>query len=119
MFLESRVFINAMELFSFVRNFSKRIGLTGAVDIPWIRGQQRCSFNLRNVFILICLTQLCASTLAYFLFKAGTIAEQADSFYTFLSGSLCLLNLLVNIWKMPQMIRTVEHLEDFIGKSAN
>lgn len=108
---------STMKLFRFVRKFLKTIGLTDPIKVPWNKNQQRCSLNFRNLFILICLLHLCISTLAFFLFEAVTIGEQADSFYTILTELMCLLNLLVSIWKVPQMIDTIERFEHFIGKS--
>lgn len=103
-----------MKLFQFIRNLHKTIGLTApSFDQS---NQQRCSFNFRNISILICMIELTISSILYFLFEATALNEQAESFYTCLSEIACISDFLVNIWNVPKMVKLIEKFERFIEK---
>lgn len=100
-----------MKLFRFIRNLLKTIGLTVPSDQT---NQQRCSFNFKNIFILICIIELTISSILYFLFEVRTLDERSESFYTCLSEISCLVDFMANMWKVPKMIKAIERIEKFI-----
>lgn len=105
-----------MKLFRLIRIFYKKLGLTDDSTIQ-LNQQQKCRFNFKNIFILICMIHMCISSLGFFLFKAITIDEHAESFFSFLSELLPFEQFFVVIWKLSDMVESIEKYEQFIEKS--
>lgn len=65
---------------------------------------------------MITAQTLIAST-AFLLFKANTIQELADSFYVSLTHAVCLVYIMINIWKITDILQLIDQYEQFIQKS--
>lgn len=103
-----------MKIFLLIRSFYKKIGLTNST---FQSDQQHCAFNYKNVSILFCMIHLCISSLGFFLFEANTIDEHAESFFSFLSILLSIEDFTVIIWKVPDMVKSIEKYEQYMEKS--
>lgn len=57
------------------------------------------------------------SAMAYFLFKAHSIVEHADSFYVFSTGLANAIITTISIWKISNIFQLIEKFEEFIEKS--
>ena len=100
-----------MKLFQFVQKFYKNAGIC----LP--HSNQPYNFNARNLFLLASFTMMCTASTAFFLFKAKLIREHADSFYISTTDLCGLINLLINMWKIPLILDFIEKCEGFIEKS--
>lgn len=75
------------------------------------------TFNWKNLSIYFMLAQFGISSLAYFIFKANSIGQYADSFYMFLSVLTCVAFRSVSISKIDNISKLIENCEEFIEKS--
>lgn len=57
------------------------------------------------------------STAGYFLFKATTFFERAETFYVSLTELICVFNFLNQFWQMSKILDLIQQFEDFIEKS--
>lgn len=96
-----------IKLFQFSQNFYTRIGIY----------PNSKSFNWKNLLVLFVLAQFFISSFAYFLFKAKTIGERADSFYFSLTALTCVIFFLINISKIDEIRNLIDNFEAFIQKS--
>lgn len=100
-----------MELFRYVRKCYQTLGV-----YP-VQSNQNSRFNLRNLFILMCILQMFTSSLAYFLFEAKLIGEFADSFFMVSSTLNCAFYFLISIFKISNILTLIGEFEQFIEKS--
>lgn len=97
-----------MKLFQSVQRF---YGILGIVPTQY---NQRCSINWRNVLALLSLGQLFISTLAFCLFRAKSIKEYADSYFTCMTGLDCIIHFLVLANKIHKTSALIEHYDKLI-----
>lgn len=102
--------LNKMKLFQNDQEFYK------ILDIFPNKSNQRCTFTVKNLFIIIGLILLLSSSIAFFLFKAKSAEERAYSFFVSMSVLTCLFQLLVVFWKFPNMLKFIAKFEKFIEK---
>lgn len=57
------------------------------------------------------------STIGFFLFKATTLFERAETFYVSVTELLCTSNFLIQFCKMGKIFELIEKYEEFIEKS--
>lgn len=88
-----------MKLFRWVRKGYCTIGMYPTKS----NDDQRCSFNLKNLFVLISVVQLFLSSVVFFLFKAEATNDRADSFYMSISHLLGIWHVFIIIWILPQI----------------
>lgn len=104
----------SVELFKFLQKSYQTIGF-----YPSQTGQIGCSFNLKNLFILLSILQLFLSSLAFFLFEAHSLFDYGTSFYTSITNLFSLIILAIILWKMTDILMLIEKFEEYIEKSIN
>lgn len=75
------------------------------------------SLNVQNVFIICVLTQGFLLTLSFCLFKAKSVREYGDSYYTCTTSLSHGVYTAIHIWKMPQISRLITRFETLILES--
>lgn len=75
------------------------------------------SLNLKYLFVLFVIIQFSITSLAYFIFKAKSIGQLADSFYMFLSAVAGVAFLTIMNSKIDDIHKLIENFEAFIQKS--
>lgn len=97
-----------MPLFQSVRHFYEILGIHPT------QYNQSCTINWKNVLVLLSLGQLFFSTLAFCLFKAKSIKEHADSYFTCMTGLDCIIHFVVLAKKITKTLALIEQYNDFI-----
>ena len=100
-----------MELFHSIRESFQTLGV-----YP-VQSLRETPFNLRNIFVLMCLTEMFTSSLAYSLFEAKSIGEFADSIFMSLINLAWAITFVSNIYKISHILALIEDFEKFIEKS--
>lgn len=80
---------------------------------------QKISFNLISLSILTSMIGTFLSMTTFFLLKAENIVEFSDtfkSFYVLSSEISFVICFLVNVYKMTNILRLIERIENFIQK---
>lgn len=75
------------------------------------------SFNSINVFMIVSLSQLIISTVAFISIKAKSTNEFGIAFYVFITATLQLAHLLIAINKISNISELIGKYEAFIEKS--
>lgn len=75
------------------------------------------SINARNLFFSLSMTLISISTTAFFIFKAKSIGEHAETLYIASTQMTGLFIFLVTFWKMPKILKIIEKSEELIEKS--
>lgn len=105
-----------MKIFSTVREFYRIAGI--CPPLPQSERNSHFRFNWKYAIYFGFLMQLSTSAIVYFLFKAHSIVERADSFYGFSTGLSCAIITSISIRKISNIFKFIEDLEKFIGKST-
>lgn len=63
------------------------------------------------------LAQSFIVSFAFLIFKADNIVDIGIPFFTVNSGLCCITYYLVNMWKIPKILKLIEGFENFIEKS--
>lgn len=79
--------------------------------------QNRRSINWRNIFMLVSFIQLLISSFAFLIDEADSIVDAGTSFYVAITELCCIVYYLINMWKIPKILKLIEHYENFIEKS--
>lgn len=74
--------------------------------------------NSKNVFVLIMLVICSISANVFLWYEADNFKEYTESFYGTSCVTVSFANFTVNVWKMPNMFRLIENLENCIAKSV-
>lgn len=78
---------------------------------------ERAPFNYRNLFCLFCFTQFWISSFLFFLIRADSFRDYADSFYvTMTSGTIC-FQYVVQMLLITNFDKLTRKFEDFIEQS--
>lgn len=80
------------------------------------RQQQKHPFNARNSFIVALFAQFSATAFIYFLFKASTFSEFANSFYITATATFNIFTFPWNIFHTKQLFNLIDQLENIIEK---
>lgn len=99
-----------IKLFQTVQKFYKTMG---------INSNQYFSINAKKLFFLLTITLGLISVTAYFSFAAKTIEEYGNSFYSATSNLYTLVDIIVTIWRMPDILKLIEKGEKFIKNSKH
>lgn len=75
--------------------------------------------NQRNIFVLFCYIQLIVSAFAFTLFKATTLIEFGLNFYGYVTQSLCTFIVLLQIYRMLDILKFIENCEKLIEMSKS
>lgn len=73
-------------------------------------------FNPRNVFVLFIYIQLIVTAFAYTLFKAQNPIEYGLNFYGYVTQSLCTFVVLLQMYRMLDILKFIENCEKFIAR---
>lgn len=101
-----------MALFQTAQKVYKTMGI---IPSP-AQSNRFCWLNAKIYVRLIIIIQLIIATAAFFLLKANTIQSLADSFYVSLTHVFCLIYILINIWKITDILQLINQYEKFIQK---
>lgn len=101
---------SSVKLFQFLQGSYRRIGFHPSKS-------DRIPFNWKNVFIFLPILQLFISTSAFFLFKADSVFEFGTGFYAAITSLFTLIVFLIELWKIPDILKLIGNLENFIEKS--
>lgn len=74
---------------------------------------QKISYNVTTVCILLTMVVDFLSTATYFFVEAETIQEYSDSFYVASSAFNFIVCFCVSIWKMPKILQLIAKYEEF------
>lgn len=75
------------------------------------------SINWRNIFMLTSFIQLFISSFAFLIFEADSIVDAGTSFYVASTEICCIIYYLINMQKMPKILKLIENFEKFVEKS--
>lgn len=101
----------AMDLFQSIRKFWQTMGIKPSDP------NQVHPFNARNLFFISSLIMICISTTAFLIFRAETLLEYGSCLYWSLSEHVMLVNILIDIWRIPIIFKMIEACERFIEMS--
>lgn len=101
-----------MKLFQFNQEFYKILEIFPNQNQP----DQRCSFTMKNLFVIAGMILFFCSLTAFFLFEAKSAEEHAYSFFISTSVLTCIAQMFSVIWKLPKMFKSFEEFEQFIEK---
>lgn len=97
-----------MKLFQSVQEFYQTMGI-----YPSQPNQNR-SLNLRNLLILLSMISLIVCAMGYFILRAKTALELAETFYLSSTELACLINFIISFWKIDNIQMFSEKVEEFI-----
>lgn len=72
------------------------------------------SFNFTNCLALLLVIQFCMTATIYLIRNANSVPEYADSFYTFSTSGLNVLNILLIVLKSANIHQLIENIEKVI-----
>lgn len=78
---------------------------------------QYYTINARNIFFSLSMALISISTSAFFIFKASSIREYAETLYIASTQMTGLFIFLITFWKMPKILAIIEKSEELIEKS--
>lgn len=102
-----------MKVFLTVRKFYQ----VAVICRPQTEQNYHFRFSWKYLIYIAFLVQASISAMTYFLFKAHSIVEHADAFYTFSTAISCAITISLSIWKISNIFQFIEKLEKFIEKS--
>lgn len=77
------------------------------------------SINWGIIFIFVSLLQMFISSLAFLIFEADTVMDAGKSFYCADTTLWCANFYLIQMWKMPEILKLIENFEKFIEESKS
>lgn len=89
-------------------------------DFMGIRRQQlpkKHLLNLRNILIITLFVQFSVTTFTFFLFKANTFTEYANSFYITATAAFNIFTFPWNISQSRNIFKLIDQMEAIIKKS--
>lgn len=104
---------DTMKVFLTVRKFYQ----VAVICRPQTEQNYHFRFSWKYLIYIAFLVQASISAMTYFLFKAHSIVEHADAFYTFSTAISCAITISLSIWKISNIFQFIEKLEKFIEKS--
>lgn len=102
---------NVIKLFQLTQVYFQILGIYPT------KPNQKYSFDVTSVFVLLLMIVLFISTVTFFLLEAETVEEYLHTFYFSSSDFGFILCFLVNVWKMPNILQLIENYEEFTRKS--
>lgn len=75
--------------------------------------------NQRNIFVLFINIQFMVSAFAFTLFKAKTFIEYGLNFYGYMTQSLCIIVVSLQIYRMLDILKFIENCEKLIEMSES
>lgn len=100
-----------MKIFQCVQKFYEMLGVNPA------QNTQIASFNLKNVLIISNLAQGFLLTAAFGLFKAKTIREYGDCYYTSTTSLSHSIYVTIHVLKMTNISKLIDKFETIIQSS--
>lgn len=74
-------------------------------------------FNLRNTIMVLIFSMGLISNVMFLIYGATNLSEYTDSIYLLITGQSSSLNFAFVTWKMVEIFRFLEDLEDTIRSS--
>lgn len=74
-------------------------------------------FNAKILLFSLSMAMMLLSYLAYCLFESTSIMDYGNSFFGFIAEISNLVDFLITIWRLPLILKLIDDLEKFIGKS--
>lgn len=100
-----------MKLFQLVQKYLNRIG------IHWHRSdQQHSPINWIRIVYFTAYAQSIISSVGFMLYEAETAVEYGFAFYVFATACVAAAAVFVAIWKIENIINTIQSFENFIEK---
>lgn len=96
----------SIKLFQYIRSLYQTMGIYSQ------QPNQHFSFNSRKMFFLFGLTLFFIIHFGYFLSETTF-----DAFYRSTPVFNALIDMILNIWRMPTILHLIELCEEFIGRS--
>lgn len=90
-----------------------RVGMTPYQPIKWY------PINLRNTIVMLISFMGTISDVMYLNYEATNLKEYTDTIYLLITGFASELNFAFVIWKMAEIFRFLENLEDSINTSKS
>lgn len=97
-----------MELFQTVRKLYQAMGFQSS--------HRNLTFNWKIFFFICSPTMVGASTGAYFILKATTTIEYAESFFMCVTEFTGITAFLMALWKFDGILSVIDRFNDFIAK---
>lgn len=88
-----------------------RVGMTSHQSI------KRHPFNIRNTTMLFILCTVIVCTVIYLIYEATNLKEYADSIFVIITVVSGALNFAFINWKMAEIFRFIDSLEDSVNTS--
>lgn len=101
----------SLKVFQFLKKSYQTIGFHPS------RSGQSFSFDLRNLFVLMSILQLCSSSLTYFLFGARSLFGYGASFYASITTLYAFIILSIKLRKISNILILIKKFEEYIERS--
>lgn len=100
-----------MKLLAAIYSYLMRVGMTPHQSI------QRHPLNMRILTILILLSIDIGKVVIYLNYEAKNLKDYTDAIFLITAVSTATLNFAFVTWKMTDIFRLFEHLEDIVNTS--
>lgn len=107
------IMANKIQLFYTVQNLYKISGIYST------QPNQLPSFNYKFFYILLSMAFMIIATLTFFIFEANSAMDYGMSFSGTLMELTSAIFYIVNMIRMPNIIKFIENCEKFIEKSES
>lgn len=101
-----------LKLLQFTQKTYSNIGI-----YPSQSNQNGLPINWFNIFMMLSFIPMATFSLAFLLFEADDIVDAGLSFFAVNSEIFCAIYYLINMWKMPKILKLIESFERFIESS--
>lgn len=101
-----------MKLFQNVQKIYEQMGINSSELNP-----NHSCWNIKTALVLLVLIQFITSTAVFFFFKADSVGQHANSFHVMISASACLVFVALSMWKMADLQKLIDKLENFVDQS--
>lgn len=95
-----------LKLLQFIQSTYTSIGI-----YPPQSNQNRRSVNWRKIFMLFSLMQILILSLAFLIFEAKTVIDAGFPFFVVNTELCCTVYYLINMWKMPKILKIIKEFE--------
>lgn len=100
-----------MKIMGIIYSYLVRMGMTLS------QSKKRNPFNIRNTTTIIVLANNVFFTIIFLMNGAKNLKEYADSMYITISVSTATANFVYVNWKMAELFRFIENLEEVVSTS--
>lgn len=108
------IMVHSIEIFRWIQNIHRMTGI-----YPTSTSKQNSLSNCKKVIVLMSLAFYFVTSTAFALLEARTPAEYATSSSTSIMMFINFVLLLINWWKMKNIIELIRKYEDFIEMSKH